>query len=122
MTERDINFNGTIFDYQAWGEYFNSRDPDKKRSQFMFIYYFVSIVLQIISLSYLFNHKSTEYLVYVFSFIIYCVSPFLWIQDLRNFGNTLAKGTYKNLFKYRHTYIFTANLKRGSAYNSALSP
>lgn len=105
MTERDINFNGTIFDYQAWGEYFNSRDPDKKRSQFMFIYYFVSIVLQIISLSYLFNHKSTEYLVYVFSFIIYCVSPFLWIQDLRYFGNTLAKGTYKNLFKYKEVSL-----------------
>ena len=112
MTERDIIFNGTIFDYQAWGKFFNSPSPDKKRSQFMFIYYFLSVVLQIISLSYLFNHKSTEYLVYVFTFIIYCVSPFLWIQDLHNFGSSIEKGRYKNLFKYKEvslgiSFLFT---------------
>jgi hypothetical protein len=33
------------------------------------------------------------------------VSPFLWIQDLRYFGNTLAKGTYKNLFKYKEVSL-----------------
>lgn len=101
MSTNEIKLDGTIFDYDAWGKYFNSPDKETKNSQFKVIYYALTIILQVINLIFLFDYRSTEYLVYVFSFIVFCVTPFLWIGDLRNFGNALSKGTYKNLFKYK---------------------
>ena len=99
MSTDEIKLDGTIFDYEAWGKHFNSPDKEIKNSQFKVIYYALTIILQVINLIFLFDYRSTEYLVYVFSFIVFCVAPFLWIGDLRNFGNALSKGTYKNLFK-----------------------
>ena len=101
MSTDEIKLDGTIFDYEAWGKHFNSPDKEIKNSQFKVIYYALTIILQVINLIFLFDYRSTEYLVYVFSFIVFCVAPFLWIGDLRNFGNALSKGTYKNLFKYK---------------------
>jgi len=54
MSTDEIKLDGTIFDYDAWGKYFNSPDKETKNSQFKVIYYALTIILQVINLIFLF--------------------------------------------------------------------
>ena len=49
------------------------------------VYYVLCIVVYIISFIYLFNYKSTEYIAYIITFILNCIFPFIWLEDLQKF-------------------------------------
>lgn len=110
MSSSPDTLKGTILDINAWGNYFNNSDGDVRKEQFKVVYYILSVILQIISFSYLFDFRQTEYIVYVFSFVVYCVSPFLWIQDFHNFGNYLEKSWVRILFKYKKYSLYLASI------------
>ena len=76
-----VSWSDTILDKHAWAKHLNPMD---KNDQMRVVYYIFCIVLYCISFKYLFENKNTEYVVYVFVFIINCVFPFLWIGDFRN--------------------------------------
>lgn len=74
----------------------------KDKSKFNVLYFALTIILQIISFWFLFNFRSSEYIVYVFSFLVFCVSPFVWMTDLLALGNVLNKSSvYYTLFRYK---------------------
>ena len=75
------------------------------------VYFFMTIVLQIISFIFLFNYKSSEYIVYIFSFIVFCLTPFLWIKDLVAVGiaNNNSK-YYSSLFKYKQVSLLISSV------------
>ena len=57
------------------------------------IIFFICIVLYILSFVFLYQRGITEYIAYVFVFIVNFIFPFVWLKDYRqfmhfNFGNT----------------------------------
>jgi hypothetical protein len=110
MSSSPGTFKGTILDINSWGNYFNNSDGDIRKGQFKVVYYILSIILQIISFSFLFDFRQTEYIVYVFSFVVYCVSPFLWIQEFHNVGSYLEKSWVRILFKYKKISLYLASI------------
>ena len=120
MSSSPDTLKGTILDINAWGNYFNNSDGDIRKGQFKVVYYILSVILQIISFSYLFDFKQTEYIVYVFSFVVYCVSPFLWIQDFHNFGSYLEKGNPKIFFNVKINVKRLFDYKRVSLYLASI--
>jgi hypothetical protein len=84
------------------------------------ILYFISIIMYIISFVHLFKKGASEYIAYVFVFIINAVSPFIWLSDYRNlvysnFGGPShvyenGKGQLGNLLmQYRSFGIYIAS-------------
>ena len=110
MPSSPETMKGTILDINSWSEYFNNSDGDIRKQQFKVVYYILSVILQIISFSFLFDFRQTEYIVYVFSFVVYCVSPFLWIQELRELGTNLKGSSVYNLFKYKEFSIYLSSV------------
>ena len=49
------------------------------------VYYVLCVVVYIISFIYLFNYKSTEYIAYIITFILNCIFPIIWLEDLQKF-------------------------------------
>ena len=83
----------------------------KTTSQFNVVYFLMTICLQIISFVFLFNYRSTEYIVYVFSFIVFCLSPFVWVNDLLAVGNVLnTNSLYFTLFQYKELSLIISSL------------
>lgn len=85
------------------------------------VLYLVSIILYIISFVQLFKKGSSEYIAYVFVFIVNALSPFIWLSDYRNlvfsnFGNLShmidkEKGQLGNiLMQYRSFGIYIASI------------
>ena len=80
-------------------------------SQFTVAFFLMTMCLQIISFLFLFNYRSTEYIVYIFSFIIFCVSPFVWINDLLAVGSVLnTNSIYFSLFQYKEISLVISSL------------
>jgi len=67
----------------------------KSKFNFKVIYYLLCITFYIISFVYLFNYKSTEYIAYIITFILNCVFPFIWLEDLQmmfsKYGSVMMK-------------------------------
>jgi hypothetical protein len=83
----------------------------KDKSRFNVLYFALTIILQIISFSFLFNYRSSEYIVYIFSFLVFCVSPFVWITDLIALGDVLNKNSiYYSLFRYKELSLIISSL------------
>jgi hypothetical protein len=79
-----------------------SEIPIKDKSEFNVLYFATTMILQMISFWFLFNFRSSEYIVYIFSLLVFCVSPFVWIKDLLAIGNVLNKDSiYYTLFLYK---------------------
>lgn len=74
------------------------------------VYFFMTMILQIISFIFMFNYKSSEYIVYIFSFFVFCLTPFLWIKDLTAVGD-LNKNSkyYSSLFKYKQVSLIISS-------------
>ena len=91
----------------------NVLDEEASSSEWNALYFLSTIVLQMISFIFLYNFKSSEYIVYIFSFIVFCLTPFLWIRDLLAVGNVLNKNSrYYSLFQYKKvslviSFLFT---------------
>ena len=86
-------------------------ETDKKdRSKFNVLYFVLTMILQIISFSFLFNLRASEYIVYIFSFLVFCVSPFAWIADFTALGDALyKKSAYYTLFQYKKLCLIIAS-------------
>lgn len=82
-----------------------------EETRFNVVYFFMTMCLQIISFVFLFNFRSTEYIVYIFSFIIFCVSPFVWINDFLAVSTGLNKDSrYSTLFQYKEISLGISSL------------
>jgi hypothetical protein len=89
----------------------DDKEEEKQTSQFKVVYFLMTVSLQIISFFYLFNYRSTEYIVYIFSFIVFCVSPFVWLNDLIAVGSVLNPNSrYYNLFQYKELSLAISSL------------
>ena len=90
MESDKATWKGTIFDLdEFYHKLFYSRGSDtsnnkeiRKSQQFIF-HYFLCIILYIVCFIYIFNYKRTEYMAYIFAFIINFVYPFTWLLDFR---------------------------------------
>ena len=82
-----------------------------EETRFNVVYFFMTMCLQIISFVFLFNFRSTEYIVYIFSFIIFCVSPFVWINDFLAVSTGLnTDSRYSTLFQYKEISLGISSL------------
>ena len=80
-------------------------------STFKVVYFVLTIILQLISFVFLFQYKSTEYIVYIFSFVIFCISPLIWINDLLAIGRGInPKNIYFTLFQYKQLSLVISSI------------
>ena len=69
--EQQNKWDNTLFDSKVWIEALDT-SPTKRM-----VMYFVSILMYIISFTYLFKHQTSEYIAYVFVFIVNACFPFV---------------------------------------------
>lgn len=71
--------------------------------------FFVCLILYGIAFVQLFQRGSSEYIAYVFVFIVNAIFPFVWIHDFRNFiKNSQFKEPVKTLLLYREFGVYIA--------------
>jgi hypothetical protein len=94
----------SIFDTEQLIKGYNNSDSK------LVVLYFIVIILYIINFVYLFKRDHSEYIAYVFVFIVNGIFPMIWIKDFHdfianaNFGSTLVE----SLMKYREWSVYTA--------------
>lgn len=93
--EQQNKWDNTLFDSKVWIEALDT-SPTKRM-----VMYFVSILMYIISFTYLFKHQTSEYIAYVFVFIVNACFPFVWLSDYNNFVTKYFAG---NPFQTYRTY------------------
>lgn len=76
------SLKGTIFDSNTIMNAYESVSYDELRK---IVSYFICVVLYIISFNFLVKNDGTEYIVYVFIFIVNAIFPFIWLEDYYNF-------------------------------------
>ena len=78
----------------------------KSKFDFKVIYYLLCVIFYIINFVYLFHYKSTEYIAYIITFILNCIFPFIWLEDLQ-----MMFSKYNSVFmKYKVYSIFVSNI------------
>ena len=83
----------------------------ENKSKFNVIYFALTMILQIISFWFLFNFRPSEYIVYIFSFLVFCISPFVWIKDLLAVGNVINPNSrYYYLFQYKELSLVISSI------------
>lgn len=106
-----VDWSNTLLDANVYTNILDEKYVKK------IILYFVSIIMYIVSFIYLFKHKTTEYVGYVFVFIINALFPFTWIEDFYNFvkynfgtiGDVSSLSSAKTLMQYRSLGIYLAS-------------
>jgi hypothetical protein len=102
--EKQVNWKDTFFDFDIWKTIFDRFGTKSV------ILYFVFMAMYIISFSYLFERGTSEYIVYVFVFIINALFPLIWIKDLRDFISHVKfdSPTMRMLMDYRQWAMYLA--------------
>jgi hypothetical protein len=84
-------------------------NAEKEDSKFKAVYSIATGLLQIMSFIFLFNFHSSKYIVYIFSFILFSVTPFLWINEISAMGPMLnSNSRYHTLFQFKQMALFVS--------------